>query len=342
MIPAVVDPILAERLAAWREAGIVDADTVARISAFEDARPAAPRWAGGRVTVSEVVAYIGAVVLLVGIGFLYGTEYANLGSAGRLIILALVVIPGLAAGTLVERVGGSAAARRARAAGWGVASVAASAFLAQLFVDNNILTRPPQYDYEGASPDTSGSLMVAAALGAVMAAILLWRAGAALLALVTAAGLYTAAGFLDAYLRFSSPGWTAELTWIVPAAAILGLSETITRGIGRTWARELLRFMVILPLLIVTLVISNASQATGIELFAGFVAVAGFGLALTRSSAGYAIAAGIGLFIFVNEVGFRHFSNTLGFPVVLIISGIALFAIAAGLVGILRRLQKRP
>ena len=184
--------------------------------------------------------------------------------------------------------------------------------------------------------------MVAAGLGALMAGILLWRSGAFLLALVTAAGLYTAAGFLDAYLRLETPGWNAEATWIVPALIVLAMSETVTRGPERTWAREVLRFLVILPLLIVTLIISNASQLTDLELFAAVVAAAGFGLALARGSAGYAIAAGIGLFIFVNEVGFRHFSNTLGFPVVLIISGIALFAIAGGLVGILRRLQRRP
>jgi len=131
------------------------------------------------------------------------------------------------------------------------------------------------------------------------------------------------------------------LTWLGPAIALLALSETLTLGHERRWAREVLRFMVVLPPLLSALIFSSPQDSTDIELFAGLIAVAGFGLAFVRGSAGYAIAAGIGLFIFVNEVGFRHFSSSLGFPVVLIISGIALFAIAGGLVGILRRLRPR-
>ncbi len=328
-----------DRLAAWQAAGIIDAATSARIEAFEAARgPAAPP-AAGRITVSEVIAYIGAVVLLVGVGFLYGTQYANLGSPGRLTILALVFIAGLAAGELLHRAGAMGAARRARAAGWSAAALAAAAFIAQLLVDNSILTRPPQYPYDGAPPDTSGSLMVAAALGAVIAAVMLWRAGAGLLAFVTAATAYACAGFVDSYARIQTPGWNAELTWLAPAAVLVVLSETITRGPQRLWAREVLRFSAVLPPLITALIFSNVQTALDLELFAGALAALGFGLALLRGSAGYAIAAGVGLFIFVNEVGFRHFSSSLGFPVVLIISGIALFAIAGGLVRILRRLR---
>ena len=329
-----------EHLGAWQAAGLIDADTVVRIEAFEAARPQ-PEAPSGRITVSEVIAYVGTVVLLVGVGFLYGTEYATLGTVGRLVLIGIVAVAGFAAAELLRRVGVTGAVRRARAAGWSVAAVAVTVWLAQAFVDAHIFTRPPQYDYEGASPDVSGALTVAAAIGAVLAAVLLWRAGATLLALVTAAIAYTAAGNLDSYLRLTEPGWTAEITWLVPGAILLALSETITRGHDRRWAREALRFLGVLPPLILALIVSNTSGGDGLEPFAGALAVVAFGLALARGSAGYAIAGGLGLFIVVNEVGFRHFSNTLGFPVVLIISGIALFAIAGGLVGILRRLRAR-
>src|SRR2546423_1664792 len=111
------DSPVADRLTAGQAAGVIDADTAARIEAFEAARPPAER-SSSRITVSEVIAYIGTVVLLVGVGFLYGTEYENLGVGGRLILIGLVVAAGLAAGELVKRVGSSAASRRARAAGW--------------------------------------------------------------------------------------------------------------------------------------------------------------------------------------------------------------------------------
>jgi len=68
--------------------------------------------------------------------------------------------------------------------------------------------------------------------------------------------------------------------------------------------------------------------------------VAAFTAAVARSSAGYAIAAGLGLFITVMEVGFRHFANTLGFPVLLIAAGLLLLAIAAALVVLLPRLRR--
>src|SRR5260370_16769835 len=93
---------LRNRLAAWQAAGVIDGATAARIEAFEAGGPATDRPSG--ISVSEVIAYIGTVVLLVGVGFLYGTQYAALGSAGRLVIIGLVVVPALAPGDLLKRV----------------------------------------------------------------------------------------------------------------------------------------------------------------------------------------------------------------------------------------------
>ena len=328
---------LRNRLAAWLAAGVIDAATAARIEAFEAGRPATDRPAG--ISVSEVIAYIGAIVLLVGVGFLYGTQYAALGSAGRLVIIGLVVAAGLAAGELVKRVGATGAARRARAAGWTVAAVAAAIWFSQAFVDANVLTQASRYGYQDA-PDTSGSIMLGAAIGSAIAARLLWRAGAALLAVVTAALVYTTAGEFDNYAR-ALPSAGALVTWLVPAVILAILSETITRGHERRWAREVLRFAIVVPPTIAALALSFSSDGGDLEYFAALFALAAFGLALARSSAGYAIAGGVALFIVVNEVGFRHFAQSLGFPVVLIVSGITLFAVAGGLVRLLPRLRRR-
>src|SRR5205823_12339930 len=130
-----------EHLTAWQEAGIVDADTAARIESFEAARPQ-PAAPSGRITVSEVIAYIGTVVLLVGVSFLYGTEYANLGTAGRLVLIGIVAVAGFVAAELLRRMGVTGPVRRARAAGWSVGAVAVTVWLAQAFVDAHILTRP--------------------------------------------------------------------------------------------------------------------------------------------------------------------------------------------------------
>lgn len=330
---------LNDRLAAWQAAGLIDAATAARIAEFESARPAPPERTGGGISVSEVVAYIGTVVLLVGVGFLYGTQYDALGVAGRLVVLGLVVVAGLVAGELVRRLGATAASRRARAAGWTVGAIAAAAWFAQLFVDNNVLVQPSQYD--GASPDTSGALMLGAAIGAVFALVLLWRAGAGLIAVAAAGLTYSAAGALDVFLRIPAPNDSTELTWLVPGVLLAVASEAIASGRDRRWAREILRFASVLPPSLSALVFSGASGASDLEGFAGVLAIGAFGLALWRGSAGYAIAGGVALFIVVNEVGFRHFAQSVGFPVVLIVSGITLFAVAGGLVRLLPRLRGR-
>ena len=70
------------------------------------------------------------------------------------------------------------------------------------------------------------------------------------------------------------------------------------------------------------------------------LALAALGAALPRRSGGYVIAGGLGLFIVVMEVGFRHFAQTLGYPVVLIASGLLLLAIAIAMVRVLPRLRR--
>jgi hypothetical protein len=329
---------LRNRLAAWQAAGVIDAATAARIEAFEAGRPATDRPTG--ISVSEVIAYIGAVVLLVGVGFLYGTQYETFGSAGRLALIGLVVVAGEAAGLLVRQVGNAGAALRARAAGWTVVAVAAAFWFSQVFADTSVFTQAPVYDYPGATPDTSGSNMLGAAIGFVIAAFLLWRAGSGLVTVAAVALAYTTAGQFIVYTHTMSTG-SLEVSLAVPAVILALLSETITRGHERRWAREILRFAVVLPPTISALALSFNADGGALEYFAALFALAAFGLALARSSAGYAIAGGVALFIVVNEVGFRHFAQSLGFPVVLIVSGITLFGVAGGLVRLLPRLRRR-
>ena len=326
------------RLAAWQAAGLIDSATAERIGAFEAHRSGTERTPG--ISISEVIAYIGAVVLLVGVGFLYGTQYQTLGSAGRLVLIGLVVVAGEATGLLVRQVGNAGAARRARAAGWTVVAVAAASWFSEVFVDASVLTQAPAYDYPGAPPDTSGSNMLGAAIGFAIAAFLLWRAGSGLIAVAAVALAYTTAGQLDVYTHTMSTA-NLEVSIAVPAVILAILSETVARGHERRWAREILRFAVVLPPTVSALALSFSADGGYLEYIAVVLALVAFGLARARSSAGYAIAGGVALFIVVNEVGFRHFEQSLGFPVVLIASGITLFAVAGGLVTLLPRLRRR-
>jgi hypothetical protein len=325
-----------DRLAAWQEAGLIDEAAARRIAAYEARRsPAAEN--GDRITLGEVLAYVGSVVLLIGIGFLYGTEYATLGSGGRLALIGLVVLGSLAAGAVVQRAGATQAAGRARAAGWAVGALGVAAWFGQAFVDWHVLTRPSPY--AGAPPDTSGAIMLATAVGLVVSAALLWRSGAWLVAFASAALGYSVGGAFASYAQIGSSPWAGELTWLVPGSALVVLSETLTRHEERRQAREVLRFAAVVPPALAALVFSGADST--LELFAGFLSVAALGAAILRGSAGYALAGGVGLFALVNEVGFRHFARSVGFPVVLIASGITLLAVAAGLFRLLPLLTRR-
>src|SRR5437588_4347309 len=102
-----------QQLADWLAAGVIDPGTADRIRAHEEGhRP--ERGIG----VAEVLAYIGAVVILVGIGFFVGVEYAFLGAPGRIAIVVLVGAAALAAGLLMERRTTDGPSRRARAAAY--------------------------------------------------------------------------------------------------------------------------------------------------------------------------------------------------------------------------------
>jgi hypothetical protein len=328
---------LKDHLTAWRAAGIVDAATAARIETFEMSHAVvAPP--GDGINPSEVVAYIGSVILLVGLGFLYGTEYRQLGSAGRLVMIGLVIVAGLASGDLVGRLGASAAARRARSAGWAVASLAVAAWFAQAFLDANVLTHRGLLD---GYRDPGGPIMLAAGIGTLVAASLLWRAGAGLIAFVMAVLAYVASAALRGYFTPALGAWPSEAIWLASAVALGLASEVLTVGPERLWAREVVRFAAVLPPIVAALVFSSSD--TTLEFLAGFLVAVAFGCAVIRSSAGYAISAGVALFLLVSEVGARHFAQSLGFPIVLVASGITLILVAAGMFQILPRLAgQRP
>lgn len=327
---------LAERLAAWQAAGLIDAATAGRIAAFEAERASGPDDTGSRINVGEVVAYAGSVVLLVGIAFLYGTEYQGLGSVGRLALIAVVVLGSLAAGELVRRAGATDAARRARAAGWAVAALGVAAWFTQAFVDWHVLTRAAT-SYSGSGVDPNGPFLLGCVIGLAVSAVLLWRSGAWIVALSSGIMACSAAGAFVTYRQMQSP-WDVELAWLAPAAVLVLLSETLVRGDDRRGARELLRFGVVVPPVVAALVLSQMDGS--LEWFAGALSVAAFGAAILRGGAGYAVGGGLALFFVVDEVGFRHFASSLGFPVVLIASGVTLLVVAAGLFRFLPLLRR--
>jgi len=238
---------LADQLERWRQAGIIDAVQAERIRALEagsESPPAPPQ--GLQVTAIEVVAYAGAVVLLVGTGFLVGIQYTQLGVPGRLLIFGLLAAAGLALGLFMESRSDRPAARRARSAGFLLGVLLTFVFAAEAFYDGHVLRT---------GDDGSGSVMLGAAVGLLLGAWLLWRTGAALVAVAAGACLLIGTGAFES-VTHASPDAQAELPWVVAGAILAAGAEVVARRRPGV-AAELLRAAAVFALVISCLVISS-------------------------------------------------------------------------------------
>jgi hypothetical protein len=144
-------------------------------------------------------------------------------------------------------------------------------------------------------------------------------------------------GAFETWWHPSDNVWLAEAGYLLVGAVLLGSAELLIARSTRGWTPEILRFFAINGTIGAALGLSY--QDASLEVLAALLALAALGLAVPRRSIGLVISGGLGLFAVVVEVGFRHFAQTLGYPVVLIASGLVLLAIAAGMVRVLPRLR---
>jgi hypothetical protein len=311
---------LQDALARWSEAGLIDNNKAAAIEAFETRhRDRSQDSAGGiQLSATEVVAYAGAVVVLAGVGFLLGTQGQQLGAPDRLMILGLLAAVSLAFG-LLFRAGGPAA-RRARASALTLGAVAAGFLVAEGSRDVRLFPS----DYPGQEGIVAGDAMLGSLVSAILSGFFLFRHRGALLSLAFSLSVFAFLGTLLSWQHLQGR-WLLIAMWAVAGGLLIGLAELTNFQPGA--AREILRFLGIFAPIVAAQQIAG-SDYLPLELVAGAVAVAAFGAAVRRASVGYAIAGGLGLFVFVLGIGLRHFSQSLGFPVVLIISGVALLALA--------------
>jgi hypothetical protein len=311
---------LLDALARWREAGLIDSRQADAIEAFEARRRAHSGDSSGgiQLTPTEVVAYAGAVVVLAGIGFLLGTQGQQLGPAGRLLILGLLTAVSLAFGLVLTATG--PAARRARASALTLGAIAAGFLVAEGSRDARFF--PP--DYPGQTGFVAGDAMLGSLVAALVSGFFLFRNRAALLSLAFSLSVFAFGGALSSWQHLQGR-WDLAALWAVAGILLLGLAELTDFRPGA--AREILRFLGIFAPVVATQFIAG-SRYLPLELIGGALAVAAFGAAVLRASPGYAIAGGLGLFVFVLGIGLRYFTASLGFPLVLIISGVALLALA--------------
>ena len=285
---------------------------------------------GGSITATEVITYAGALVTLAGLGTLLGTQYRQLGVIGRLAIPGLVAIAAL----LVARAlpGQRARARRAQTSLVTLAVAAIGLFTGQL--QTELLGGP-----DASISQHSGYriLLVSALLAAVIAAAFLLRLRSGLLAAALSVSLLVATIASVAWLQLER-GWAVELVFLGTAAILVAAAE-YGRQEKVIWATEVLAFAGP-SMAIITAFITAQDGDLPLQICGGLLAGAAFAASVTRGSAGYAFAGGVGLFGFVLDIEFRYFGSSLGFAVSLVISGLVLLGIALLLARLLPRLRR--
>jgi len=285
--------------------------------------------AGGSITATEVITYAGALVVLVGLGILLGTEYEQLGAVGRLGIPGLVAIAALLATRAIS--GERARARRAQTSLATLAVIAIGFFAGQLQAE--ILGGPARIT------QLIGYriILVAALVAAAVAALFLIRLRVGLLAAVLSLSLLVAA-FLTLNTQPIPRGWPVEALFLAPGALLVGAAEYGRRQ-RVVWATEVLAFSGA-SMAIVTAFFTADNGNLPLQIFGALLALAAFAASVYRSSAGYAIAGGLGLFAFVIDINARYFGSRLSFTVSLVIAGLVLLGIALLLSRLLPRLRR--
>jgi Predicted membrane protein (DUF2157) len=321
---------LQRQLERWQSAGLINAQQVQAILAYDASTAPSPLEQDSSITATEVITYAGALVTLAGLGTLLATQYRQLGTIGRLAIPALVVVASLVVARILPA--GRARARRAQSSLVTLAVVATALFVGQAQVE--LLGGPDA----SISQDTGYRIAtLTALLSAALAGGFLLRLRAGLLALAfsIAIGLLALFAVLWAHL---GRGWAVEVVFLA-AGLVLVIGAEYGRSRGVRWATEILALAGgVLPIIVAFIAASDSDLA--LQIFGGLLAGAAFAVAVVRGSAGYAFAGGVGLFAFVLDIEFRYFRSSLGFAVSLVIAGLALLGIALLLARIVPKLRR--
>ncbi len=317
-----------DALRRWEAAGLIDAATAARIRAFEAERrqpAAAPRPTSERPGLVEVLLYLGIAVLAVGVFALVAQGWPELTSAARLIIVGVPALVTLGAGALM-RASGEPGIRRGGQLAWFVAVPLLAGTLAVYLVEYE----PARY-----STDDERAILLTVAAASVAIALLLWVAQPSVLQVVALGGAtYFLAMAIGAWPdEFSSR--LAGVTMVLAAAGALFLAEA-----NFLTPRDAARLVFGLAGAFGSYMPGFSDGGTPWELLAFAVAGALLALGIRRASFLY-VLCGVGLlFLALVRTIFQNFSDQVGAPVALIISGALLIAAVLLLARLAPRLRQ--
>lgn len=314
-----------EALRRWAEAGLIDEATAERIRQFEAARRQQARGTPGealpgeRPGLIEVLLYLGIAVLSVGVFALIAQAWDNLASFPRVLAVGVPAAFALLTGGLLKSLG-EAGYRRGAQFSWAAAVGLAAGTVAVVL---------HEYEPLGISRDDDQAAMLIVGVAATALALLLWALNPMTFqVLALGASLF----FLGQAIGNWPDQYSARLAG--GALAIFGLAGIALAEVGLMAPRDSSRLTFGLLLAFGSYQPGFSDGGTPWEIPA-FVAAAGLlGFGVYRGSFGY-VLCGVGLlFVALVRAIFQNFSDQVGAPVALIISG----ALLIGAVLLLARL----
>lgn len=202
------------QLARWRTAGLIDAETSAKIAQFEAGREAAAeRAAEERPGLLEAVAYLGVAVVGVGVFVLLANAWDGIAEAVRPFIPAVAAVLAIVAGVFMRQ-SSEGGIRRGGTSAW-AGSVALAATAAGLWTD--------QLGSEDAIPLVAG-------ITAMSLAIILWFAWHSTMQVLALAlgGMVLMAGFAQGADAWTDLSPTAVGGFVMLAMGIIAVTSAET------------------------------------------------------------------------------------------------------------------
>jgi hypothetical protein len=321
---------LDQQLELWERSGLINAEQRARIRDFE-ARAgriqAGADGSVGRPSWTEALAYLGAIVTVVGVLTLVYTSPASLDW-----IAALTFALGVAALVCARAFARRSTPPFLRAAGAcaGVAAVAIGVAAGELATATSLFTRTVALGFpcNGGScgpqglttTSQAGNVLVGACVGLVVALGLIRFVPGHLPALVTIAAAYTAAGAIVSIAGLDTDTSAGSIALLIGAtgAAVVGVGEMLRRR--QPAVHLLFGFAGVVGATIPLFVLGGGSNAD-LDVAGALVAVTSLAVGVAARRAGVAFGGVVGLAGLVIDIGTRTFATATARGVFFIVTG---------------------
>ncbi|MCU0269548.1 MAG: DUF2157 domain-containing protein [Acidimicrobiales bacterium] len=299
---------LEAQLRGWRTAGLITDDQVAAILALEGgvAVGAAPRQRRVSV-VAELLGYLGGVLLLIGVFTLIAQFWSDLTTVSRLALVGAAAVGFGVAGAFVHE-DLDPALWRLRGFLW-LFSTAATALFVGLFAA----------DVADVSPQAT--VLSVGCAAAVQSGLLWWRQVRPLQHLATFAGIVAAGVGLGVLLEVDRVVAFLALWSLGAAWALLGWRDLLP-------PRVVAMLLGVLAVLVAPNFLGSDESQAGLTLAGLATACALLVLGTTLREYPFTIGGMLGLLVYLPWTTAYFFGDTVGVPVVILLSGAVVLAVA--------------